>query len=283
MLEVDDKVLADIRRGFSVPAQPSLLLKLQKIMAEAEPNLNLLADTISQDVAVASTILKTINSPLYGLSRSMTDIPKSVRYIGLNGINALITNTLIKRSFDQKDCNIALEEFWDNATNIANTCVHIGKSLKQAVSTDKLFSLGLFHDCGIPVMAMKYTDYNETYELAYNTPSKASPLIEDEAYGVNHATIGYYVASSWRLPKDICQLILAHHDRNFINAENSRIQKFYYAILKMAENIVYNHKHFRDTADWPYIQEKVFTLLDIDDDNYQDYVEDTESLHVQNN
>jgi len=281
MLEVDDKVLADIRRGFSVPAQPSLLLKLQKVMAEAEPNLNMLADTISQDVAVASTVLKTINSPLYGLSRSMSDIPKSVRYIGLNGINALITNTLIKRSFDQKDCNIALEEFWDNATNIANTCVHIGKSLKQAVSKDKLFSLGLFHDCGIPVMAMKYADYNDTYELAHNTPSRTLPLIEDEAYGVNHATIGYYVASSWRLPKDTCQLILAHHDRDFLRLENSRIQKFYYAILKLAENIVYNHKHFRDAADWPYIQEDVFTLLAIDEDDYQDYVEDTESLHVQ--
>jgi len=280
MLEIDDKVLADIRRGFSVPAQPSLLLKLQKVMAEAEPNLNVLADTISQDVAVASTILKTINSPLYGLSRSISDIPRSVRYIGLNGINTLITNTLIKRSFDQKDCNIALEEFWDNATNIANTCVHIGKSLKQAVSKDKLFSLGLFHDCGIPVMAMKYADYNETYELAHNTPSKTLPLIEDEAYGVNHATIGYYVASSWRLPKDTCQLILAHHDRNFLQVENSRVQKFYYAILKLAENIVYNHKHFRDAADWPYIQEDVFTLLAIDEDDYQDYAEDTESLHI---
>ena len=31
MLEVDDKVLADIRRGFSIPAQPSLLIKLQKL------------------------------------------------------------------------------------------------------------------------------------------------------------------------------------------------------------------------------------------------------------
>ena len=281
MLEVDDKVLADIRRGFSVPAQPSLLLKLQKVMAEAEPNLTVLADTISQDVAVASTILKTINSPVYGLSRSMSDIPKSVRYIGLDGINALITNTLIKRSFDQKDCNIALEEFWDNATNIANTCVHIGKSLKQALSKDKLFSLGLFHDCGIPVMAMKYADYNDTYELAHNTPSKTLPLIEDEAYGVNHATIGYYVASSWRLPKDTCQLILSHHDRDFLDVGSSRIQKFYYAILKLAENIVYNHKHFRDAADWPYIQEKVFTLLNIDEDDYQDYVEDSESLHIQ--
>jgi len=282
MLEVDEKVLADIRRGFSVPAQPSLLLKLQKIMAEGEPNLNLLADTISQDVAVASTILKTINSPLYGLSRSISDIHKSVRYIGLNGINSLVTNTLIKSSFDQNDCSIALEEFWDNATHIANTCVHIGQSLKQAVSKDKLFSLGLFHDCGIPVMAMKYDDYSDTYELANNTTSKTLPAIEDEAYGVNHATIGYYVASSWRLPKDICELILMHHDREFLIMKNSPIQKLNYAILKLAENIVHNHKHFRDCADWPYLQDMVFTLLDIDEDDYQDYAEDTEALNREN-
>jgi len=282
MLEVDDKVLADIRRGFSVPAQPSLLLKLQKIMAEDEPDLNLLANTISQDVAVAATILKTINSPLYGLARSISDIHRSVRYIGLSGINSLVTNTLIKSSFNQSDCSIALEEFWDNATHIANTCVHIGQSLKQAVSKDKLFSLGLFHDCGIPIMAMKYDDYSDIYELANNTTSKTLPAIEDESYGVNHATIGYYVASSWRLPKDICELILIHHDREFLIMKNPHSQKLNYAILKLAENIVHNHKHFRDCADWSYLQDMVFTLLDIDEDDYQDYVEDTEALNREN-
>jgi HD-like signal output (HDOD) protein len=279
MLEVDDKVLSDIRRGFSIPAQPSLLLKLQNIMAEDEPDLNILADVISQDVAVASIILKTINSPHYGLSRSISDIHKSVHYIGLNGIYSLVTNILIKSSFDQKDCSITLEGFWDNATHIANTCVHIGKSLKQSVSRDKLFSLGLFHDCGIPVMAMKYSDYNDTYELAYYDQTKTLPMIEDETFGVSHATIGYYVASSWRLPKDICQLILSHHDRGFLKLKGSCDENFYYAILKLAENIVHNHKHFRDAADWPYIQEMVFTLLDIDDDDYKDYFEDTETFH----
>lgn len=281
MLEVNDKVLADIRRGFSVPAQPSLLLKLQKLMSAGEPDLNKIADIISQDVAVASTILKTINSPLYGLARSISDIHKSVRYIGLSGINSLVSNTLIKSSFKQDSCSIALEEFWDNATHIANTCVHIGKSLKQSVSKDKLFSLGLFHDCGIPIMAMKYRDYSDTYDLAANTTSKTLPAFEDESYGVNHATIGYYVASSWRLPKDICALILTHHDRDFLNMKNSPSQKLNYAILKLAENIVHNHKHFRDCADWAYVQDMVFTILDIDDDDYQDFVEDTEFIHQQ--
>ena len=164
MLDVNDSVLADINRGFFVPAQPKLLIKLQQLMAANEPDLNHIAATISQDVSVSSTVLKTINSPVYGLSRSISDIHKSVRYIGLDGIVSLVTNTLIKRSFKQSDCNIALEEFWENATNIANVCVEIGNSLKQAVSKEKLFSLGLFHDCGIPAMAIKYKNYNEIYK-----------------------------------------------------------------------------------------------------------------------
>jgi len=280
MLNVDEKVIADIGRGFSVPAQPDLLLKLQKLMASDDPDINEIAATISQDVAVASTILKTINSPIYGLARSIADIHKAARYIGIDGITSLVTSSLIRNSFTQNDCSIALEEFWDNASNIANTSVFIGKSLKQAVSTDKLFTLGLFHDCGIPVMATKYRDYQDTYERAFNTPSETLPAIEENVYKVNHATLGYYVASSWRLPKDICQLILCHHERDFLTVFNSRAQQFYLAILKMAENMVHNHKHFRDCSDWAYVKDSVFTVLDFDEEDYQDLFED--SLEFQN-
>lgn len=275
MLTIDEKVIADIGRGFSVPAQPELLLKLQHLMTEDEPDINVIADTISQDVAVSATVLKTINSPVYGLARSIADIHKAVRYIGVNGIISLVTNTLIRKSFKQSDCGIALEEFWTNASNIANTNVFIGKAIKQPLSSDKLFSIGLFHDCGIPVMAMKYSDYTETYEHAMKTPSETLTSIEDSVYQVNHATLGYYVASSWRLPKDICQLILCHHDRVFLEKLTNQSEQFYFATLKMAENIVHNHKHFRDAADWPYLKDSIFTLLDIDEEDYQDLLEDS--------
>ncbi len=275
MLNVDKKVISDISSGFSVPAQPELLLKIQDLMAESEPDLNVIASTISRDVAVSATVLKTINSPVYGLARSVSDIHKATRYIGLNGVTSLVTSNLIKESFRQDNCSIPLEDFWNTSSNIASTSVFIGKSLKQAVSNDKLFSLGLFHDCGIPVMATKYRDYGKTYEQAFNTHDKTLTSIEDSAYRVNHATIGYYVASSWRLPKDICQLILSHHDLNFLNSSNSRVQKFYFAILKMAENIVHNIKYFRDIADWQYMRDGVYRTLDLDNKDYLDLLEDS--------
>lgn len=280
MLEVNDKVIADISKGFSVPAQPELLLELQQLMAQSEPDLNVIANTITKDVAVAAAILKTVNSPIYGLARSISDIHKAARYIGLNGIMLLVRNTLLKKSFNQDDCSIALEEFWQNAANIANTCVAISHCIKQNVSTDVLYSIGLFHDCGIPVMAMRYKDYSETYEHAYNTPSETLTSIEDSVYQVNHATIGYFVASSWNLPKDICQLILAHHERDYLTVINGQIDQVYFAILKLSENLVHKHKHFRESSDWLFLKDSVFILLNLDDDKYQDLLEDTAEIQI---
>jgi HD-like signal output (HDOD) protein len=268
MLLVDEKVLEDISRGFSIPAQPKLLVQLQDLIAQEEPELNIIAKTISQDVAVSATVLKTINSPVYGLSRTVSDIPKSVRYIGLEGIVTLVTSSLLKQSFKQKGCSIALEEFWTNSTQIANMCVLIGNSLKQAISKDILFSLGLFHDCGVPIMAMKYDDYYQTFLKSIKYPNVSITDIEDTQYKANHATIGYYVATSWRLPKDICNLILAHHERDFLDNSSSRIQKFYYSILKMAENIVHYRAYQENTPDWNFLKNKILAQLGIDANDY---------------
>lgn len=274
MLKVDEKVLNDIGKGFSVPAQPDLLLKLQKLTSVEEPNLNDIADTISQDVAVSATILKTINSPLYGLARTIADIHKSVRYIGLQGIITLVTSNLIKKSFDQSKCSIALDDFWDTASSLANIAVLIGKKTNKRVSSEKLFSIGLFHDCGIPVMAMKYQDYGDVLEHAEKTPSESLTQIEESIYQVNHATIGYYVASSWRLPVDICQLVLRHHDRDFLNKIDNSEEQTYFAILKMAEHVGYLLKHFRPSPDWGYLQDSILTVLDLDEEDLEDIIED---------
>ncbi|REL36625.1 HDOD domain-containing protein [Thalassotalea euphylliae] len=278
MLQVDESVLKDIGRGFSVPAQPSLLLELQEKVKQGEPNLDEIAELIAQDISVSAKVLKTINSPLYGLSRKIADIPKSVKYIGLNGIVSLVTSDLIRKSFNQQGCSISLESFWDNASNIANTAVFIGQKLRRRIAKEKLFTLGLFHDCGIPVMAIKYNNYQQVLDFAEKNPSEVITKIEEKAYQVSHATIGYYVATSWRLPPDICQLILRHHERDFLAKLDGSETQLAFAILKMAENIVHQHKYFRPSSDWQYLQDTIFTVLDCDEYDYQDLLEDLDEV-----
>lgn len=272
MLEVNQEVLNDISRGFSVPAQPKVLLSLLKLMADSNPDINAIADCISQDIAVSAAILKAINSPLYGLNRTITDIKMSVNYIGLHGVVMLVTGSLLKKSFDPKNCSIDLELFWSATTDVSNTAVAIGKRFKNSISTDKLSTLGLFHACGVPVMAMKYSNYQDIIDQALLTPELSLIELEENEYKANHATVSYYVASSWRLPKDVCQLILQHHERDYLDKLNGSTEQDMFAILKLAEHIV-SLKYLKSPSpDWSYLKNSVLTILDINNNDIDDLI-----------
>ena len=264
MLIVDQHVLDDISRGFSVPAQPTLLLKLLQLMAEPTPSVDAIADCISKDIAISAAILKAINSPLYGLSRTITDIKLSVKYIGIYGVIMLVTGSLLKKSFDPKNCSIDLDFFWKTTEKVSSIAVMLGKRYKPNIAVDKLASLGLFHACGIPVMAMKYNNYQQVIDHALTTPELSIIEIEEKNYQVDHATIGYYVATSWRLPKDICQIILQHHDREYLNKLDNSSEQNLFAVLKLAEHIVSLKYLNYESADWLYIETAVLSILAID-------------------
>ena len=112
-------------------------------------------------------------------------------------------------------------------------------------------------------MAMKYDNYQEVIDKAYTTPERSLPNIEEQHYQVNHATIGYYVASSWRLPKDVCQIILQHHERDYLATITDPVKQDLYAVLKLAENIISVKYLERSSADWGYIETEVLKVLGI--------------------
>ncbi|MGV2871227.1 HDOD domain-containing protein [Colwellia sp. E150_009] len=272
MLVVDENVLNDISKGFAVPAQPKLLLDLLKLMAEPYPDINAIADCISKDIAVSAAILKAVNSPLYGLDRTITDIKMSVNYIGLYGVVMLVTGSLIKKSFDPKTCSIDLELFWAVTTDVSNAVIAIGKQFKQNIAMDMLSSLGLFHGCGIPVMAMKYSNYQDVIDQLRLTPDLSLIELEEQHYHANHAIVGYYVASSWRLPKDVCQIILQHHERDYLNKLDGSLEQDLFSILKLAEHIISLKYLEAPSPDWAYIEEQALSVLAIKKEDLNDII-----------
>jgi HD-like signal output (HDOD) protein len=199
-------------------------------------------------------------------------------FLGLEGITNLVTGFLLAKAFDQTNCCIKLEHFWDTASEIAAISTLIGKKLKSKVPTENLHMVGLFHDAGIPAMAMNYGDYVKV--LAESNRDYHTSLIEREEanYQTNHAVVGYFLATSWNLPKNICQIILRHHDVSFLEKIDFGQDQLTFATLKMAENIVHVNRRFVASPDWPYMKEKVLAVLDLDDEDYQDIKDDAEDF-----
>ncbi|MDK1311657.1 HDOD domain-containing protein [Pseudoalteromonas ardens] len=283
MLNIDEKTLAELRSGFNLPAKPEVLEHIQNELNSEEPELNRVANIISQDVATSAAVLKVINSPAYGMSRTVSDIKQAVMFLGLNSITQIVTGYLLKEAFDQSLCCISLERFWDNAIDISQIAMLIGKRVRANVPIENLQLLGLFHDAGIPAMAMRYDNYKEVMTRAIQRPEYTLANYEEELYPTNHAVVGYYLASSWNIPKSMCQIILRHHDPQYLEEERDESEQQAFAILKLAENLAFEGKYFRNCADWHAFKDKIMIVLNIHDDDYVDIKEDIEEFLISGN
>lgn len=274
MFVVNEQVLSDVNKNFIIPPKPQILDDLDRLAHQNEPSLMAAADIVAKDVAIASAILKIVNSPAYGLVRSIADIKQAIMFLGWNGIEALIPALKLKQMFLQKTCCISLERFWDNASEIANVNMIVGQRVKNKIPVEYLYTLGLFHDCGIVPMAIKYDDYVNVLHGSNRSSKESLVDIEDRVYGANHAIIGYYLASSWHLPRDICQLILRHHDLSLLEDTSDPNQQLCFCVLKLSESIVNSILRDEKIKDWERLEPFILKKLNMSEDEYIDLQEE---------
>ena len=274
MIEVNDEALKAINRSFVIPPRPEILTQLKDVMSGDDPSLMDISDIISKDMAISAAILKLINSPVFGLARTVSDIRQAVMFLGFDGIYSLVQGLKLKEAFSSSKCSINLNQFWDAAEEIAQVALFIGGKIKSEVPGENLYTLGLFHDCGIPIMATKYENYADVYANSAQNFQETLVSLEDRAFKTNHATLGYFIASNWFLPKDICQIILRHHEKDFLNNGEGSVDQLSYAALKMAENMVHEERRFSPSPEWHYLKESVLDMLGFTDDDYNDMKED---------
>ena len=274
MFVVNEQVLSDVNKNFIIPPKPQILDDLDRLAHQNEPSLMAAADIVAKDVAISSAILKIVNSPAYGLVRSVADIKQAIMFLGWNGIEALIPALKLKQMFLQKTCCISLERFWDNASEIANVNMIVGQRVKNKIPVEYLYTLGLFHDCGIVPMAIKYDDYVNVLHGSNRSSKESLVDIEDRVYGANHAIIGYYLASSWHLPRDICQLILRHHDLSLLEDTSDPNQQLCFCVLKLSESIVNSILRDEKIKDWERLEPFILKKLNMSEDEYIDLQEE---------
>jgi len=267
MIYIDDKVIDEVASGFHIPAQPGIITELQHVMSKRESTIADEAAVISKDVGLSSAILKTANSAYFGLLRKVSSVYQAACFLGMNVLNDLVTALLFKSSFDGIPCCLTLERYWDDASDIANAMTFISKNIEIKLPTEFLYSIGLFHDCGIPALSNKYSNYKEILMQANSNGQNPSSLEEAE-YKTNHAIVGYFIATSWNLHSVVCNIILNHHQLDFLVKTKVDDERLGFATLKIAENLVERKKRENFAPDFQELKDDLFKVLDITEEQY---------------
>lgn len=237
-MELTEDQIKHLLQGISVPPQPQIMVDLQMEQLAPDCSMSRIAKLISQDVGLAGSILKTVNSSFFALSNKIASIDQAINLLGLKTV-VNIVNALSIRGELTDEAIVTLGRFWDTATDIAMTCATIAKQIGHP-APDEAYTLGLFHNCGIPLMMQRFSHYPEIVEKSYACRDARIIDEENKELTTNHAVVGYYVAKSWNLPMYVCEAIADHHSARkiFENPDYANTQKKnLLAILKMAEHI----------------------------------------------
>ena len=275
-----DDQLDNVMRGMSIPVQPQIMVDLQMEQAMPDPDLNEIARLISRDVSISGRVLKAVNSPFFGLRNKITSIQKAVSLLGINSVinivNAIAVHNELCSSADLSDEEIiAMNHFWDTAQDVALTAATIAKQI-AFISPDEAYTLGLFHNAGIPLLMSKFNQYRDVMKESYQGNIKRIIDIENKLINTNHAVVGFYIAKSWKLSPSICEAIQQHHNIIEIfgqtGSQGSDVMNLL-AVLKMAEHIVGLYKIIGDSdvdTEWNESRDIIFQYLSISEEDFEE-------------
>jgi HD-like signal output (HDOD) protein len=274
--ELSKEQLDKILLGISIPPQPQIMVDLQMEQVMPDPDILHIAKLISQDVGLAGTVLKVVNSPFYGLSNKITSIQQAVGILGMNSVVNIVNGISIKSSMSDEKIK-TLTRFWDSAMDVAMTSATLAKAVGYNYP-DNAYTLGLFHNCGVPLLMSKFSNYVDVMIESYSGSHERIIDFENQQYNTNHAVIGYYTAKSWNLPKVLCDIIAEHHNcrRLYTSKPLETDRVTLTSILKMAEHICGSYKVLgrqEEDHEWDDIGKLVLEFLgfnDYDLDNFKE-------------
>ena len=241
--QIEEQTARQLLKGITIPPQPQIMVDLQMEMATPKVCFDSIAAIISKDVGISGCVLKVVNSPFFGLPSQVISIQQALKLLGINNVVNIVNSLSIRGSLSDSSM-LELTRFWDNAVDVAMASAAIAR-LTGISSADEAYTLGLFHNCGIPLLMMKHREYLTVLQRAYAQQQQLITDVENSLIDTNHAIVGYYVAKAWKLPTYLAEAIADHHKTEAVFAEKfpcDKSKKNLLAILKLADTICRTYK-----------------------------------------
>jgi HD-like signal output (HDOD) protein len=180
---------------------------------------------IEKDLGLSAKVLKIANSVYYtGRYGRVADVGQAVARLGIEEVGNICLTVGGLQLFAGDTDVVNLKDFWRHSLGVALFIRHCGQRLPQSQALPAgSYTAGLFHDIGILILDRYFHD---AYRIVRERGAgKEKPLfaIEREILGIDHSEIGAILLDQWRLPEEICNAVLHHHEPDTSPEESKRL------------------------------------------------------------
>lgn len=195
-----------------VPQFPKRVSEIQEAMRNPDVKISEIAALISEDIGLATNLLKCVNSVAFGLSKKCMNIAEAIKLMGLRGVQNIVyslTSMQILESTGEDQ-----RKLWDDAYKLAFYSLNVAKLHGDKAIIENSYVCGLLHYLGkivlsfvCPETLVKLTEL----QAERNIPIQSMDYIMQ---GMGYTTVGASLATKWNLPKPIVDTIKYKNNYN---------------------------------------------------------------------
>lgn len=268
--EIQERVKKLLGRIQGLPTLPAMLVKINQLLLNPRTSAKEVAQLITSDPAIASKVLRVVNSSFYGFPNRITTVTHAIVILGFNTIKSIVLSSSIfdvfkketKSSFDR-------EAFWKHSVAVGATSKVVANRVGEK-SVEELFLAGLLHDIG--KIVLDHFLHPAFLEILKDAQERKVMLCEAERkkFGFTHGEIGAWMFAQWNLSKSLIDTVRCHH-----NPSITRKHKKQAAIVHLADILV-RAIGYGDGVDRyiPPLDEDAWKELGLEPEDFDDLLEE---------
>lgn len=197
-----------IKATEKLPSPKGVALEILRLTEDDSTTVESLGMVIESDPALASKLLKVVNSPLSGSTRKIASLARATVLLGFRTVASLALGLSLVTENQKGTCSeFDYDEYWSKSLGRAVAARHIAKLLK--FSPDEAFTCGLLSQIGRLAFAGAYP---ERYAQALSVVGEDADDLcefERELFGLDHNGLTSEMMADWHLPKLFREAVLA--------------------------------------------------------------------------
>ncbi|MGE4553452.1 MAG: HDOD domain-containing protein, partial [Desulfovibrionaceae bacterium] len=200
-----------LSRVRDLPALPDVYFQIRDLLEDRTSPLKLLAEVIGRDPGLSATLLKLVNSPLYGFPSRIDTLSRGITLVGTRELSKLAMGVTVIRMFQGVPEGLfTLRRFWEHSI----ACAVLSRIIDAQTGGDDLersFLAGLLHDVGRLVMLLALPEVMAHVLHRANVEERLVCDLERETLGWDHGDMALVLLRSWKLPDSLVLSLACHH------------------------------------------------------------------------
>lgn len=211
-------------RVTEISALPEITTRIVDVVENPRSTARDMHEIVKNDPALATKILKVVNSAFYGLPSQIASLDRAIVMLGLSAVKNIALAASLSRLFRPEPISEQFQprDLWSHCMSVGVASRMLAKAMGRDFA-EEAFVAGLVHDMGLMVVHQLFPDKLRQIAMRCFQEPQSFRAAEVEVIGADHEAFGAALATKWKFPPGLRSAIANHHDPLALKQEFRRL------------------------------------------------------------